>query len=64
MDSYGLSFTVLLDANHDVAREYRARSIPMTFFIDRNGIIKDVKFGAFANKEEIEWRLINSILEE
>ncbi len=64
MDSYGLSFTVLLDANHDIARKYRARSIPMTFFIDRNGIIKDVKFGAFANKEEIDWRLINTILEE
>jgi len=64
MDSYGLSFTVLLDPDLDIARMYRARSIPMTFFIDRNGIIKDVKFGSFANKEEIDWRLINTILEE
>ncbi len=64
MESFALSFTVLLDTNLDIARMYRARSIPMTFFIDRNGIIKDVKFGSFANKKEIDRRLVNTILEE
>lgn len=57
VESFGLSFLVLLDAKQEVAREYNIRSIPTTFFIDKNGKIKDMKIGAFSSKAEIERRL-------
>ena len=63
MEGNGLSFPVLLDTDTSAAKDYNARFIPTTFFIDKSGIIKDIKIGAFANKAEIEWRLINSILD-
>jgi peroxiredoxin len=63
MEDNGLSFVVLLDADQSLAEGYNIRGIPTTFFIDKNGIIKDMKIGAFANKAEIDWRLLNSITE-
>ncbi len=55
--SYGLSFPVLLDTNGKVAKKYNVRSIPETFFIDKNGIMQDMKIGAFSGKDEIEMKL-------
>ena len=63
MEDNGLSFTVLLDTENKVAAGYNIRGIPTTYFIDKNGIIKDGKIGPFANKAEIDWRLLNSITE-
>jgi len=54
MESYGFSFPVLLDTSRDVALKYNVRGIPTTFFIDKNGIIKVVKVGAFPSKAAIE----------
>ncbi len=48
-----LSFTVLLDTDQSVAAKYNIRAIPTTFFIDKDGIIKGVKIGAFASTAEI-----------
>lgn len=48
------SFPVALDITQSVARNYNIRSIPTTFFIDRNGIIREIKIGAFSSKSEIE----------
>ena len=59
----GLSFTVLLDTDQNIARKYNIRAIPTTFFIDKNGIIKDVKVGAFSSRVEIEQRLLLSIID-
>ena len=61
MENYDLSFTVLLDTDQDVALEYNIRAIPTTFFIDKDGIIQDIKVGAFSSKTEIEKRLIKII---
>jgi len=61
MENYDLSFAVLLDTNQDVALEYNIRAIPTTFFIDKDGIIQDIKVGAFSGKTEIEKRLIKII---
>jgi len=61
MENYDLSFTVLLDTNQDVALEYNVRAIPTTFFIDKDGIIQDIKVGAFSSKTEIEKRLVKII---
>lgn len=53
MKSNGLSFPVLLDTKQNVAEKYNIRAIPTTFFIDEDGIIKDIRIGAFLNKSQI-----------
>ena len=53
----GYSFTVLLDVNGAVGNKYNIRGIPTTFFIDKDGIIKDMVLGAFQNKAQIEQKL-------
>jgi len=55
--SLKLSFMVLLDIDQDVALQYNLRAFPTTFFIDKDGIIQDMKIGAFADRAEIEKRL-------
>ena len=54
MKEYGLTFPVLLDTKQDVFLEYYARSIPTTFFIDRESIIQDIRMGPFSGVTEIE----------
>ncbi len=53
MKSNSYSFTVLLDTQQIVAGVYNVRSIPTTFFIDRDGIIRNVRIGAFAGESQI-----------
>jgi peroxiredoxin/RNA polymerase subunit RPABC4/transcription elongation factor Spt4 len=56
--SGGYTFTVPLDGAGAVAQAYNVTSgIPMTFFIDSNGIIKNKQDGAFSNAAAIESRL-------
>jgi len=57
MQSYNLSFTVLLDTKQDIAQKYNIQYIPTTFFIDKDGIIQDKVIGAFQNKTQIENKL-------
>ena len=57
VESFGFSFPVLLATNRKVPLAYNIRGIPATFFIDKDGIIQDIKIGAFAGKTEIESRL-------
>lgn len=57
MANHGYSFPVLLDTSQKVAQDYDVRGIPTTFFIDKNGALKDIKIGAFSSKAEIEERL-------
>ena len=52
--NYGLTFPVLLDVARDVSLEYYVRGIPTTFFIDREGIIQDIRIGPFSSVTEIE----------
>jgi cytochrome c biogenesis protein CcmG/thiol:disulfide interchange protein DsbE len=42
---FGLTFPVPLDQRGDVSRTYGVRSLPTTFFIDRNGIIRQFQNG-------------------
>ena len=51
---YGLTFPVLLDITQDVSLEYYVRAIPTTFFIDREGIIREIRIGPFSSVTEIE----------
>ena len=57
MQSYNLSLPVLLDTELVVAQMYNIVGIPTTFFIDKDGIIREKIIGAFPNKAEIENRL-------
>jgi peroxiredoxin len=61
-EAFGLDFTVLLDSTENVARSYNIFSIPATFFIDKDGIIRKTKVGTFRNRAEIETTL-QSLLE-
>ncbi len=54
MQKNNLSFPVLLDTNEEVGNKYGARYIPATFFIDKEGVLQDIKTGSFRDKEEIE----------
>lgn len=45
---------VLLDTSQDVALKYNVRAIPTTLLIDKDGIIKTIKVGAFSSKADIE----------
>jgi peroxiredoxin len=45
IDEYGLTFPILLDENASVGPAYQLRSLPSSFFIDREGIIREVVIG-------------------
>ena len=56
-ERWKLGFPILLDTERKVSELYNVSSIPVKVFIDRQGIIKELKVGAFANKEEMEDRI-------
>jgi peroxiredoxin len=45
VEEYGLTFPILLDTNYSVGSSYQLRSLPSSFFIDRNGMINKVVIG-------------------
>ena len=54
LDIRGLTFPVLLDTELNVKNDYRVSAYPTTFFIDSDGIIKQIKSGKFNSQSEIE----------
>jgi len=57
---YKLHFTVALGGGTQVSYKYNVYAIPTTFFIDSNGIIRNIKIGAFPNEMEL-WAAIEPI---
>jgi len=49
----GLTFPILLDWNVEVAEQHRVVSLPVTFFVDAKGIIKEQVFGGTLTKDQI-----------
>jgi thiol-disulfide isomerase/thioredoxin len=45
MSGLKLSFPALLDPQGDVVRAYRLRGLPMSFLIDRQGVIRAAEIG-------------------
>jgi cytochrome c biogenesis protein CcmG/thiol:disulfide interchange protein DsbE len=45
VNEQGLSFPILLDETSEVAKVFQMRSLPSSFFVDRNGIIHEVVIG-------------------
>jgi peroxiredoxin len=59
--STGVTFNVLLDQDAVVARKFCLTGpIPITFFINSDGIIKARKIGAFQSQKEIE-NILNTL---
>ena len=52
----GYSWTFVIDTTGEVTRDYRVTSIPTSFFLDRQGIIRVLKSGAMT-KRSIESKL-------
>lgn len=50
----GYTFPVLLDRDGEVWNIYMQRGIPVTYMIDKEGIIRYMKPGAFTGVEELE----------
>jgi cytochrome c biogenesis protein CcmG, thiol:disulfide interchange protein DsbE len=56
LQEVGVTFPSLADRTGEVSRNWRATALPTTFVIDRQGIIRDVRVGAFTD-EMLEARL-------
>jgi len=50
-ERYGLSFPVLLDEAGETASTYDVRGLPMTYFVDEDGIIVRIQRGAMREDE-------------
>ena len=54
MENNDYSFPVLLDTDYAVSLDYGVSRIPITFFIDKDGIIQATRLGSFSSADEIE----------
>ena len=63
-DAMGLSFPILHDSNYQVGLSYGARTLPMTYIIDRKGIIRQRVFGARDWNSEKARKLMLKLLQE
>jgi len=45
LDERGLDFPVVLDSQYEASQRYQVNSLPTTFFIDRDGVIREVVVG-------------------
>ena len=50
----GYQVPVLLDETGEVGELYKVRTLPITYFLDKNGIIKDVFAGALSKEMLVE----------
>ena len=61
-DNY--TFPILCDTKGEVARRYSIKFLPMTFLIDRDGILLKISPGGFPNKNAIEQELLIKVFPE
>jgi peroxiredoxin len=54
VESRGLTFPTLLDSDETVSQIYQVSYFPTTFFINADGIIKEIKTERFKSQSEIE----------
>ena len=53
----GLTFPIVLDRDGQATEDYLLQSLPTTYFIDRQGIIRDIAIGGPMRLEAIEEKL-------
>jgi len=63
-EAMGLSFPILHDSTYQVGLTYGARTLPMTYVIDRRGIIRQRVFGARDWNSSEARTLMKALLEE
>lgn len=54
MQNKGIDFPVVLDVDTAVSQAYRVRSLPTTFFIDRDGVIAEIVIGGPLSRAMLE----------
>jgi peroxiredoxin len=54
VDDLGLTFPILLDSKGDVARSYRIRGLPTSYFVDQHGVIVGRELGPVDKEWMIE----------
>ena len=54
VEAEGISFPVLLDTGRKLEAPYGVSGMPLTFFIDKDGLIQFIRLGYFPSVEEIE----------
>jgi hypothetical protein len=52
------NFSMLADPDATLSNSYNLNSLPVSYFLDRSGVVKRVMFGIM-NKEELENTLTN-----
>jgi peroxiredoxin len=57
VERFGLTFPVLMDRRGNVAAEYSVLGLPLSFFVDHEGVIRERVFGQTMSKEDIERRV-------
>jgi len=57
LDDIEVSLPVILDREALVTAQYRVSSLPRTVFINKEGLIRYIQFGAFQSLEELEYIL-------
>lgn len=57
IDELDLTFSILLDTSGTVGRAYRVFSLPTTFFIDRQGVIREIVVGGPLSEAGLRARL-------
>ena len=60
-DFYGLTFPILLDTSSRVGMTYNAATLPTTYFIDNDGIIRSIRRGAFTNRQDIDRLILDMV---
>ncbi|MGB9679327.1 MAG: TlpA family protein disulfide reductase [Thermoanaerobacteraceae bacterium] len=55
LDGKGYIFTVLLDQDLNTAYDYKVQFIPMSYFIDKDGVIRAISNGAMSYDEIEEY---------
>ncbi len=48
VEELGLTFSILLDRDGNVANQYRVLGLPTTYFVDRTGRVRQVRVGAMS----------------
>ncbi len=58
VQEFNLTFPVLLDRDGAISKRYQVRALPTTYFIDRTGMIRAIRFGQM-DRAYIEMQLVS-----
>ncbi len=59
VETQGFSYPILFDTQGSVSKLYQLRSLPTSFFVDKEGVIQDVVYGGPIPEADIQARIEN-----